>query len=272
MHMASPLTADATNNKNQNEMQDTITSRVAEEMRKVAKTQNGFSNSISKFAAGAARTNRLDFSKAFDTGVPLDKSQNGNQDVLIIYNKPSLPPKASDGSMPLLTTTEATQGCDNLHIVLTDYNPQRKQCIAIMGQYEAFHIQKFMRLPEEGPVDSKLPLRLVNRGAQQGGGKSTRPPTKEQTKQYWDILQTYLSTLDTVLAQLKPLAEKVAVKNTIVVMVCNHGQSELMMNFACAARARGLDTSHVLVFATDEETKELAEGIGLTAFYDETVE
>ena len=43
------------------------------------------------------------------------------------------------------------------------------------------------------------------------------------------------------------------------------------MNFVCAARARGLDLSPVLVFATDEETKELAEGLGLTSFYDETV-
>ena len=43
------------------------------------------------------------------------------------------------------------------------------------------------------------------------------------------------------------------------------------MNFACSARARGLDISNVLVFATDEETKELAEGVGLAAYFDKRV-
>ena len=43
------------------------------------------------------------------------------------------------------------------------------------------------------------------------------------------------------------------------------------MNFVCAAKSRNLDLSAVLVFATDEETKELAEGLGLAAFFDKTV-
>ena len=43
------------------------------------------------------------------------------------------------------------------------------------------------------------------------------------------------------------------------------------MNFVCSAKARNLDLSPILVFATDEETKELAEGLGLTAFFDKTV-
>jgi hypothetical protein len=51
--------------------------------------------------------------------------------------------------------------------------------------------------------------------------------------------------------------------------VCNFGQSQLLLNFACAARARGLDVSSVLVFATDQETKDLAQSVGLTAFFDE---
>lgn len=57
----------------------------------------------------------------------------------------------------------------------------------------------------------------------------------------------------------------------VIVMVCNHGQSELLMNFVCSAKSRNLDLGSVLVFATDEETKELAEGLGLAAFFDKTV-
>lgn len=52
-------------------------------------------------------------------------------------------------------------------------------------------------------------------------------------------------------------------------MVCNFGQSQLLLNFACAARSKGLDVSSVLVFATDKETKELAEAIGLAVYFDE---
>jgi len=41
------------------------------------------------------------------------------------------------------------------------------------------------------------------------------------------------------------------------------------MNFACSARARGFDLKNVLVFPSDLETKELAEGMGLMTFYEE---
>jgi hypothetical protein len=44
-----------------------------------------------------------------------------------------------------------------------------------------------------------------------------------------------------------------------------------LANFACSAHARKIDISSVLVFATDPETKEIAEGLGLTAYYDERV-
>ena len=56
-----------------------------------------------------------------------------------------------------------------------------------------------------------------------------------------------------------------------IVMVCNFGQSELLLNFACSSKAKGLDISNVLVFATDEETKELAESVGLAAYFDKRV-
>ena len=60
-------------------------------------------------------------------------------------------------------------------------------------------------------------------------------------------------------------------KNTVTVMVSNFGQSELLINFVCAAKSRNLDISSIIVFATDIETKELAEGLGLVAFYDKWV-
>ena len=56
-----------------------------------------------------------------------------------------------------------------------------------------------------------------------------------------------------------------------MVLTCNHGQSELLMNFVCSAHARGFDLKNVLVFPTDLETNQLAEGMGLATFYEETV-
>jgi hypothetical protein len=43
------------------------------------------------------------------------------------------------------------------------------------------------------------------------------------------------------------------------------------MNFVCTSRARGFDLSSVLLFATDEETRDLAHGLGLNVFFDEKV-
>jgi hypothetical protein len=47
--------------------------------------------------------------------------------------------------------------------------------------------------------------------------------------------------------------------------------AELLVNFACSSRAKGFDLGHILVFPSDKETKELAEGLGLTTYYDEKV-
>jgi len=40
------------------------------------------------------------------------------------------------------------------------------------------------------------------------------------------------------------------------------------MNFVCHAKSKGFDLSSVLVFATDQETADLAKSLGLAAYYD----
>jgi Nucleotide-diphospho-sugar transferase len=241
---------------------------------------------VRDFALGMALVDRDDFAATFNLGVPLDPSLRQNSHVLLLYQQPaSLPSNdphirhqtmSSTEPIPVIhSIDEAVANCDYMNLILTDFSPKRRQCTALMGQYEAFHIQKFMRLPKEGAEEGSrrlnptLPLRFVNRGAQINGRKSTNPPTEEQTTAYWIVLQRYLASFDAVLADLKPKLQAVAVDNTVVVLVCNFGQSELLANFACAARNRGLDlATHILVFATDEETRDVATGLGLTAFYD----
>lgn len=240
-------------------------------------TANRFPKDVEEFAVGISRVQRDEFAQAFDMGVPLDPSTEGNNQVLILYqNEEALPndpfiskEASSQTTIPSLSAKDATENCDYLNVILTDHG-NRKQCVALFGQYEAFHIQKWMRLPDHGKLDSKTPLRLVNRGAQASGRVSTKLPTQQDTLAYWSILTKYLDTLETVLEQLRPIAESVAVNNSIVVLVCNLGQSELLLNFICAAHSRGIDLKSVLVFATDEETRDLVSALGVTAFYDET--
>lgn len=212
-------------------------------------------------------------------GVPLDQSVQGNDEILILYNhEDALPSNPFDAhaskfsqQIPLFDSVEeATENCGNLHIVLT--NPNRKsQCIAIMGQYESFHVHKWMRLPEKGKeseLDQSYPLRLVNRGTQDNGRVATKLPSREITMKHWKQLITYLNSMPETLESLRPLLRQIA-KNgqTIIAMVCNFGQSELLMNFACNAKAKGLDTSNIIVFCTDRETQQLADLLQLATFF-----
>ena len=62
--------------------------------------------------------------------------------------------------------------------------------------------------------------------------------------------------------------------NTVIVMVCNTGQSDLLINFICAATARGFGDivrEKVLVFATDKGVLDIGLGLGLRTFYDEEI-
>lgn len=227
---------------------------------------------VKKLVAGVGRVNRDAFFAKFDVGVPKDKSEKGNAEVLILYNHENSLPTKKD-LVNTLDVEDATQHCHSMKLLFTEPN-KKHECLAIAGQWESYHVYKYMRLPpgedKKTQVDEKYDLRYVSR-LHGDKGLQQQIPFPTNVKTYDDTLVTYLSSLDTVLEELKPIAAKAAKDNTIIVMVCNHGQSELLMNFACSCKARGLDLSQVLVFATDVETKELAQGLGLTAFYDSTV-
>jgi hypothetical protein len=240
-----------------------------------------FPSTTSRYAVGMARTSKADFVETIDTGVPVDLPKEGDSDVLILYQRAqALPGDYSDhtGPIPALETKHALEHCDMLNIVLTDHSKSKNQCIAIVPQYESYHVQRWMRLPltttstASKGIDSSAELRPVSRGMQSNGQNQFSPPKTSDIRQNWDLLRKYFDSYEESLNELKPLVEKVATaKRTVTVMVSNFGQSELLVNFVCAARSRNIDTSSILVFATDEETKTLAEHLGLTAFYDERV-
>lgn len=236
------------------------------------------------FVMGMEFVDRNSFASVIDTGVPLDKSGWANDRVLLLYSDESAMPdkKTLEDGSKIMSVEDATKNCQNLHVVLTA-EARKQQCIAVMGQYESFHLQKFMRMADseiqkERVIDMNLPLRSVNRNMQINGEKAITPPSKQNSEAFWKILSPYLNSIEGVLEELGPIAESVASSNqhnTIIVMVCNFGHSEMLMNFVCNAHAKGDETqaalSSVLVFATDIETHKLAQSLGMKSFYSETV-
>jgi len=247
-----------------------------------AKSGELFPKSLQGVFQGVSRTNRDDFHKHFDTGVPLDPSKGDNEEVLIFYSNKgamtSTAQKQQHAGIPSLSIDEATKECDTMKVVFSDVN-KRNQCFAVMGQWESYHVQKFMRLPYDDFVwgkkeilDMSLPMRHVARTHTSKGQMQRIPDQSTMNKFNNDIMIPYLQELPSALERLAPLAKDAAGDdNTVIVMVCNHGQSELLLNFVCTAKARNLDMSSIIVFATDEKTKALAEGVGMKTYYDEKI-
>lgn len=181
-----------------------------------------------------AHTTRVSFAEQFDLGVPFDRTDGvHDRDLLIMYSKPSAMPNemqakgGNDEIKFIESAEEATENCDHMHVVFHHRGGSKNLCLAVVPQYESFHIQNWMRVPEKGPGDHSHPLRLVGRGMQWSGVDDFDPPKYiRQTKHTWPKLKTYLETLEGILAELKPIVNRIKVRNTVVVMVCNHGQSE----------------------------------------------
>ncbi|KAL3806134.1 hypothetical protein ACHAXA_010845 [Cyclostephanos tholiformis] len=248
------------------------------------KNENGgsplLSNSLRNIAQGLARVSKGELMRTYDLGVPINAGTE-NLDALILYT--SLEALPSDANvaraarhedptkpLPLLSASAATENCDTMNVILMDRLDHARQCFALVGdQYRSYHIQRWMRRPDdEGILDSNMPLKLTSRGWTIEGRQEYVPPGPIISKHHQKRLLTYLSEVEDIKSRLKKTLAKMK-GNTVVVMTCNHGQSELLMNFACSSRARGFDLHNVIVFPTDMETKELTEGIGLTTFYEE---
>ncbi|GKY90617.1 hypothetical protein MPSEU_000035300 [Mayamaea pseudoterrestris] len=233
-------------------------------------------DTVGLFLNGMARVKRDAFTQLLNLGVPLDKTTSSNQDVLVLYsNKAALPTakpwknESTTSTVPLYSASDATAHCHTVRLILQQ--PKKdKECLAILGQWESYTVDKYMRLPEKGNkgASDEEALRLVPRG-QKNNGKVAKLPTAKQVTNYWDVLTKYLASLDDTIARLKPIAAKAAGVggNTVIVMTSNWGQASLLANFVCAARSRHLDISHVLLFATDIETHDLAVSLGIHSFF-----
>ena len=244
---------------------------------------------MNNFAYGIARTKKDDLNKLFEFGNPMDAGQGaGKEDAIIIYQTSKALPSTNerlahsaeydDGKgIPLTDPKTATENCDAMNVIFTANPGNTRQCTAIISNFESYHIQRWMRVDtvKTTPVESDLPLAHVSRGyASRGKTNFYAPPyegKRSPVQKHWGMLQTFFQHADSVLDDLRPILKRVARDNTVVVLTCNHGQSSLLINFVCSSRRRGFDLGNILVFPTDIETKDLAEGLGLTTYYDAKV-
>jgi hypothetical protein len=226
-----------------------------------------------------ARTSAVDFHSTFDYGYPI--SDRSDSEVLVLYVNSNAVPnknKTNENKISFLSVEEATSKCEAMSVVTVDASEGKNTCLVVSHGYESFHLQRWMRNGDKSKGDvstevmgSKYPLRHVSRGMKRNGADDFHPPKMVDIQKHWGPLKRYLETYEEVTEELKPILERIAIKNTVIVMVCNMGQASLLMNFACSAKSRGFNLKNVLVFATDKETLDMAEGLGLSAFYDDKV-
>ena len=203
------------------------------------------------FASAMTLVDRDEFARLFDAGVPIEPSAGSNSKVLLLHAKDAVPENGQLNGISYVENVEdAVENCNYVSVLYTQHN-RHDHCIAVVGQCNSYHLFKHVRTEQkEGKrtIDPSEPLRLVNRGADTRFAFTTTTPSLKQTWQHWkSTLLDCFTHLDTYLAQLEPILKKIALCKTVIAMTVNRGQVELLINFVCNARAKGLDLSAVVV-------------------------
>lgn len=249
-----------------------------------------FPKTIQKFIVDYATVQRDDFNKQLEIGVPMDESTDGANEVLVLYtDRYGMPSEKGKNNKIGMDVKTALQNCNTVKVVLQSQatKKNKQQCIAIVPQWESYHVHKFMRMPKNVAqgIDPKLPLRYVSRSVSENGREATVPSWSMHTKPSFDGFVDYVKSMESSLKRLRPVLDKTVQKShnqsetqentkkskVVVVMVCNKGQAHLFHNFVCNARAKGLDLNRIIMFATDVYTAELSKQLGIPFFYDENI-
>jgi len=238
-----------------------------------------FPSTLSKVVVGHTTVKRESITDLLNIGVPLDETKRGAEDALVLYND-----KFSVPTSPTNDVASALANCTTVRVIL--YQPGgTRQCMAIIPQWESYYLHKFMRIPPKGEragqSDTKYPLRYVSRATKENRGVSLpeSPDLNKETYPFYAELKNYLENLPRLLKDLDKILQPFQNgllaggkrKQTVLVQVCNYGQVELFHNFICTAKARGIEVTPAIMFATDEATLELCQKLGIPAFYDDAI-
>ena len=135
-----------------------------------------FDPKLTHFANGMVSINRQDMFETYDFGMVMDPGAD-REDVLMIYDSKSALPSNKEiayaaqygGDIPHTDANTATENCDTMNVMFIKNPGHRKlrQCVALVGgQYQSYHIQKWMRVVgsgAHGKVDKNAPLRITGR-------------------------------------------------------------------------------------------------------------
>lgn len=238
-----------------------------------------FPSTVSGVFTDFATVPREDFDKHLEIGIPLDDSKPGAEDAIIFYTSEKSKPSGG-GNLHSISAEKAVENCGIVKVILTDpwHKSAPTQCVAVLPQWESYNIYKFMRVGEPGALNMKNDLHYTSRSMNDRGFAVGVPDYKRDTEPAYAALVEYLQNLDDLLQDLQPTIEQMLhdespnpSSKTIIVQVCNYGQVELFHNFICSAKARGLDYSRVLMFATDEKTFELCKELDIPVYYNKAV-
>ena len=244
-----------------------------------SRNESVFPSSMNRLVTEMGTVSRREFYDAFDTGYALDVEKVGNEQVLLLYSSkdegisnsghPKKWVEGREGILREMSVNDAKEQCNAVKVVLTDPTPDKNDCIAIMGQWSSYHVQKFEREDKMNSEDWEYVP---------GRNTAALLPTPQHLEANRRLLLKYLTSYPAAMAKLKPIAELASrggsvegKRGPITVLLSNYGQADFLTNYVCSARARDIDLSRVLVFATDHETETLSKSMNLATFYDEEV-
>ena len=194
--------------------------------------------------AGFERINTPDFLRGnneLDLGLPnFHNKKDDYPDTIILSSKAREP-----GMRPF-------EGCTVVDVITRDTQDGGNNCVALVP-YDSgghYHYGRFKYVLQDGSftLAGKLP-------------GNARPPVSTTLNRHHAAMSTYLSNYKTYLSQT-PL-NTMDKSKILVVMVCNEGMIELLLNWYCGVSRLGFDTSNVIIFATDEKSRDTAKSLGL---------
>ena len=226
---------------------------------------------------GWSKIDHTEFMSTYDLGMPKINTNIKNQEALILYHSSSSSTMTDSPDGSLVPLSDALAPCNQVDIIPSALK-ETDHCVVVLEHYQGYHVQRLVRAEvlQEGndgkdqkwsKLDSSKELIHVGRGWEKGGD-NFKPTKISKAKEYWKQLGLFFENIDDLESRLKEILKRIARDNTVIVMVCNNGVLDLMMNFVCSARARNLDISSLIVFATDEETRTALTTLGVEVFDD----
>ena len=220
--------------------------------------------SSSSFLTGSTSLSKKQLMSEFDKfGVAtLASRSSDDEEALLVYNSEDAFPSnhKSHGQLDPISNVSATlENCDVLNVQFIHNSfPMCTIYIPALRNIPSYHVQKWMR------GDDRKMQHVGSLTTPSGVNKFDLPRYQPVIRKHWQDLRIFFENVDTILqdvnAIIKERFETLDVEdNTVIVMTVNRGDADLLMNFLCSAKSRGLDIQRILVFVADKETQEFIE-------------